>query len=273
MSANVRVAAIQCPAEFAAIERNTSRLTALIREAAAAGAKIVVLPELAITGYVAQDLSENWHVPGRPIDRTFRGRDPAENSQPVPGPATEYFCSLASELRVHLTIPVLERAAGNYFNSVCLAAPDGRIVAHYRKLNPWPPTEQSWATPGDLGLAMYDTEYGRVGLAICYDIHTILPRYAPHNLWCLLFPSAWVDDGDPADWFHRRLPAMVARHRHYVIGANWSVLRPQRWRGYGHSTIIAPDGRVLATAVGLYGLEIVYADLTPASNAELLGVK
>jgi predicted amidohydrolase len=269
MTTTVRVAAIQCPAEFAAIERNTSRLTALIRKAATAGAKIVVLPELAITGYVAEDLSENWHVPGRPLDRIFRGRDPAEFSQSVPGPATNLFCGVAKELRIYLTIPILERTdspAGGYFNTACLAAPDGRLVAHYRKLEPWPPTEQSWATPGERGLATFDTKYGRIGIAICYDIHTILPRYAERKLWALLFPSAWVDDGDPTDWFHHRLPAMVACHGHYVIGANWSVGRPQRWRGYGHSTIIAPDGRVLATAKSLYGSEIVYADIETATS-------
>jgi predicted amidohydrolase len=273
MSATVRVAAIQCPAEFAAIERNAPRLTALIREGAAGGAKIIVLPELALTGYVAQDLSENWHVHGRPIDSIFRGCDPVKVAQPIPGATTDFFCALAKELRIYLTIPVLECAAGEYFNSVCLAAPDGRLVTHYRKLNPWPPTEQSWATPGDRRLATYDTEYGRIGIAICYDIHTILPRYAQHHLWCLLFPSAWVDDGDPADWFHRRLPAMVANYGHYLVGANWSVERPQRWRGYGHSTIIAPDGRVLATAQSLYRSEIVYADLVAAPSSEFVAIK
>ena len=263
----VRVAAIQFASQFAAPEENIAQLAALVREATVGGAKIVVLPELSVTGYVAQDLSESWHIRGRRLDTIFRGRDPAQFAQPVPGATTDFFCALAKELRIYLTIPVLERGEStpvNYFNTVCLAAPDGCLVAHYRKLNPWPPTEQSWATPGDCGLAIYDTEYGRVALAICYDIHTILPRYAPHHLWCLLFPSAWVDDGDTADWFHRRLPAMVARHGHYVIGANWSARRPQRWRGHGHSTIIAPDGRVLATAQGLYGSEIVYADIETA---------
>ena len=81
-----------------------------------------------------------------------------------------------------------------YFNSVCLVSPGGKIVAHYRKLTPWPYPEQSWATPGDLGVATYDTEYGRVGLAICYDIHTILEKYQPKKIWALLYPIAWVDD-------------------------------------------------------------------------------
>lgn len=47
----------------------------------------------------------------------------------------------------------------------------------------------SWATAGTQ-VACYDTEYGRVGLAICFDIHTMLEKYKPHNLWTLLYPIA-----------------------------------------------------------------------------------
>jgi predicted amidohydrolase len=278
-AAKVKVAAIQCSSDFGAIEKNRDKLTQLVREAAASGAKIIVLPEAAITGYVSQDLRENWHVRGRPLEAAFRGHDPLTAAETVPGPSTEHFCALAKELKVYLTIPLLERVSEvpdapaddepanpaaskpHYFNTVCLANPDGRLVAHYRKLHPWPYPEKSWATPGDRGLQTYDTEYGRVGLAICFDIHTILEDYESKKLWALLYPIAWVDDEHPADWFWHKLPAHVGRFSHYVIGANWSVDRPQKWRGYGFSTIIGPDGQVVATAKSLHGSEIVYAEI------------
>lgn len=271
----VKVAAIQCSSELGAVEANRQKLTRLVREAAAAGAKLIVLPETAITGYMSQDLRENWHVAGRPIEAAFRGRDPMPFAETVPGPSTDYFCSLASELKIYLTVPLLERvgeappaaSAGNpplFFNTVCLASPKGTLVAHYRKLNPWPYPEKSWATPGDRGLATFDTEYGRVGLAICFDIHTILEQYESEKLWALLYPIAWVDEEHPAEWFWHRLPRRVAEFEHYVIGANWSVDRPERWRGYGFSTIIAPDGTVVATASSLHGSEIVYAEIETA---------
>jgi predicted amidohydrolase len=263
----VKVAAVQCSSELGAVEANRQKLTALVREAARAGAKIVVLPETSVTGYLSQDLRTNWHLPGWPLEREFLGKDPRPFAEPVPGPSTRHFAALAQELGIYLTVPLLEidpPAQPRLFNTVCLASPKGELVAHYRKLTPWPRPEQSWATPGDRGVQVYDTEYGRVGLAICYDIHTILEKYRPHRIWALLYPIAWVDNNHPADWFWHRLPERVAPFRHFVIGANWSVDQRQRWFGYGFSTILGPDGQVIATARSLYGSEIVYATIPTA---------
>lgn len=280
-ASTVKVAAIQCSSDLGDVESNRKKLTALVRQAASNGAKIIVLPETAITGYLSQDLRTNWHVLGSPLDAAFLGRDPSTAAETVPGPSTEHFCSLAKELNIYLTIPLLERVGElpiaqnddadsptatdgsqrKYFNTVCLANPAGKLVAQYRKLNPWPYPEKSWATPGDRGIQTYETEYGRVGLAICFDIHTVLEQYEPEKLWALLYPIAWVDEGHPADWFWHKLPARVAPFHLYLVGANWSVDRPQRWRGYGFSTIIAPDGKLVATAKSLYGSEIVYAEI------------
>jgi predicted amidohydrolase len=272
----VKVAAVQCPSDLGAIEANTRRLTKLVETAAAAGAKFVVLPETAITGYLSQDLKTNWHLPGWPIEKVFASKDPRPFAQAVPGPVTERFCTLAKKLSIYLTIPLLEKLPAGapddnpdsprLYNTVCLASPKGELVAHYRKLTPWPHPEQSWAADGDRGVQTYDTEYGRVGLAICFDIHTILEKYEPHKIWALLYPIAWVDDDHPAEWFWHSLPERLKPFRHYLIGANWSVDKKPKnnWKGYGFSTILGPDGRVISTAKSLFGEEIVYADIETA---------
>jgi len=262
----VRVAAVQCSSELGAVEANRLKLSALVREAAAGGAKFVVLPEAAITGYLSQNLRVNWHVAGRPLESRFEGIDPNDAAETVPGPSTTHFARLADELDVWLTVPLLEaddsqRRARRYFNTVCLMSPDGEMVAHYRKLTPWPYPEKSWAEPGDHGVQTADTPYGRVGLAICFDIHTILDRYEGHDVWTLLYPIAWVSDQHPVAWFGRALPAKAARYGLNVVGANWSVDRPQEWFGYGYSTIIQADGTIAAQAKTREGSEIIYADL------------
>ncbi len=278
---SVKVAAIQCSSILGNIQANRDKLTTLVKEAASNGAKIVVLPETSITGYLSQDLRTNWHVSGHPIERHFHSKDPTAFAEPVPGKSTKYFCELAKQLQIYLTIPLLEidevtapqnESSGDkeenttprFFNTVCLASPSGELVAHYRKLTPWPYPEKSWATAGDRGVQIYDSEYGRMGLAICYDIHTILEKYEPHKIWALLYPIAWVDESHPADWFWHRLPKRVAPFKHCVIGANWSVDEPQKWYGYGFSTIFDDDGKVIATAKSLYGSEILYATIPTA---------
>ena len=266
----VKVAAVQCSSVLGDVAGNRAKLTRLVTQAARAGAKIIVLPETAITGYASQDLKTIWHLKGRPLEPEFTGKDPAPYAEPVPGPSTKHFAALAGKLQVYLTVPLLEvaKAKGKggprYFNTVCLVSPQGKLVAHYRKLTPWPHPEKSWATPGDRGVQVYDTEYGRVGLGICFDIHTILEKYRPHKLWTLLYPIAWVDDTHPADWFWHRLPERCRPFGHYVIGANWSVDKKPSWYGYGFSTILAPGGKVLASAHSLYGSEIVYATIPTA---------
>ncbi|HKD36336.1 MAG TPA: nitrilase-related carbon-nitrogen hydrolase, partial [Pirellulales bacterium] len=65
----VKVAAVQCSSVLGDVEGNRRKLTALVTEAAGAGAKIIVLPEAAVTGYLSQDLKTNWRLPGKPIDR------------------------------------------------------------------------------------------------------------------------------------------------------------------------------------------------------------
>jgi predicted amidohydrolase len=266
----VRVASIQFPSRLGEREYNITGLSRLCEEAAQKGAKIIVLPETAITGYLSQDLKTNWKLPDRIISISFPDSiDPTNYAETYPGTSTDYFSALAKQLGVYITVPFLEidRSTHSYpsfYNTVCLASPKGTIVAHYRKNNPWPHPEKSWATAGkDLGI--YDTEYGRVGLAICFDIHTILSRYAKEKIWALLYPIAWV--GSVSEWFRNELPQKLSKAKvpFNIIGANWSVDTPQDWHGYGYSTIYGSNGLILAASGNLTGTDIIYAEI-PTQN-------
>lgn len=263
----VKVAAIQCSSDLGAVAQNRKKLIRLTEEAAGKGAKIVVLPEAAITGYLSQDLRVNWRLAGWPMEDKFLGKDPKGAAETIPGPSTRAFAEVSKRLGIYITVPLVETTGGEnpkYFNSVCLATPKGEIVAHYRKLTPWPYPEKSWATPGDRGVQTFDTEYGRVGLAICFDIHTILEKYQPKKIWALLYPIAWVSNSHPADWFWHKLPSRIKPFGHYVVGANWSVDQEQPWYGYGFSTIYGQNGEILATSHRLFGDEILYSELKTA---------
>ena len=64
----VKVAAVQCSSDLGDVEGNRKKLTGLVEQAAKEGAKIIVLPEASVTGYLSQDLRTNWLLKGRPIE-------------------------------------------------------------------------------------------------------------------------------------------------------------------------------------------------------------
>jgi len=261
----VLVAAAQMPSRMGQVAANIARMERLARQAASRGAHVVVFPEAAVTGYLSQDLQINWRVGDRPLSLEFReGRSPRGVARSVPGPTIRRFGRLARQLSVYLVVPFVERdpATGLYHNTACLVGPDGRLLLHYRKVNPWPHPEDSWATAGRQ-LAVARTPFGKLGLLICYDIHTEPQRLAAAGADMLLYPIAWVDD--PASkWFEEDLPRIARQNGVAIVGANWSVEHPRKnrgWHGAGQSRIIDAGGRTLARATGEVGEEILYAEL------------
>lgn len=261
-ASTVRVAAIQFISKMGDPELNRKGLERHIRRAAANGARIVVVPETAITGYMSTDLKTTWQVGDRGLSSGLQGRSPAGPAETVPGPSTRAFAGLSRELGIYLTVPFLEvdPETGNYYNTLCLVGPDGKLLLHYRKLNPWPFAEKGWATKGDRGLMTVDTPFGRLGLLICYDINYEPPNLRKMGVDTLLYSIAWVDDRR-STWFFKELPRIARRNNMNIIGANWSVPEHTDWYGYGKTLIISRTGRVLARVASDFGDEIIYADL------------
>ena len=262
-------AAVQCHSRFGQPARNREKLAGLVRQAARCGAKVVVLPEAAVSGYLTADLSNTWHVAKRPIGKELTGVDPKGAAESVPGPSTRFFGRLADELGVYLTVPLVEvdRKTGAYYNTSVLLGPDGKVLIHYRKRDPWPWAERSWATAGDRGNPVVDTPFGRFGLLICYDIHDQARIMGRLKVDTLLYSIAWVDD-DGSDWFCDDLPDIAEENGFNIVAANWTVpKRPEpAWHGYGQSRIIAASGRVVTSVSDDLADGVVLAEL-PVSAA------
>ncbi len=152
----VSVAAIQmacgwdAPANIAAAE-------ALIRQAAARGAQIILLPELFETPYfcIEQDA------------RHLRLATCVNEN-----PAVRHFAAVARELGVVLPISFFERAGPAYFNSVAVLDADGAVLGVYRKSHiPNGPgyQEKNYFSPGDTGFKVWATRHARIGVGICWD--------------------------------------------------------------------------------------------------------
>jgi N-carbamoylputrescine amidase len=128
-----------------------------IREAAGKGAQIVCVQELFRSQYFCRE------------------EDPAlfDLAEPVPGPTTGSFASLACDLEVAIIGSVFERrAAGVYHNTAVVIDADGALLGIYRKMHiPDDPGyyEKYYFTPGDLGFPCFDTRFARVAPLVCWD--------------------------------------------------------------------------------------------------------
>jgi len=257
-------AAVQAVSKFGEPAANRKHLEQLVREAAAKGADLIVLPEAAITGYMSSDLKTTWQLDGREVTEGLKGVSPEHVAESVPGTSTEAFAKLADELEIYLTVPIVEcdPQTGKYYNTVVLMGPDGTLLLHYRKINPWPWAERAWTSHGNYGNVFVDTPLGRMGLLICYDINFEPPDLRKLRVDHLLYPIAWVDS-ENSDWFAKKLPDIAQQNSLNIIGANWMVpqdSKPQ-WQGYGHSLIISRRRGVLAKADPDRAEQIIYAEL------------
>jgi predicted amidohydrolase len=235
---------------------NVSNITSLVRQAAAKGAKIIVTPECAVQGYLDPMTWTSWSK----VD----GRDMAVRkvAEPVPGLTTALMGRLAAELGVYLCVGLIESATNGFFNAQVLLSPTGAIVAHHRKRALWTPGDSDWCTKGDRPVQIVSTEYGNLGLMICFDFHVLPPLLAERKADIVLYSVGWYGPNEKT-WFSSTFPAKaVVPYGFHVVAANWSsATASQKWPGRGYSCIINRGGHVLAMSEHVQGNDIVIADL------------
>ncbi len=138
-------------------EANRNRAEALVREAAAEGAQIILLPELFEGLYFCKDMDEKYFAWAQPLEGH---------------PLIARFSAVAKELGVVLPLSYFERDGERYFNSLVMIDADGRVLENYRKTHiPSGPgyEEKFYFEPGDSGFKVWETRFGRIGVGICWD--------------------------------------------------------------------------------------------------------
>ncbi|MCE7030544.1 nitrilase-related carbon-nitrogen hydrolase [Jiella avicenniae] len=242
MSSPFEAAAVQFEPVMGDKQRNLEALARLIEEAADAGAKLIVTPEMGTTGYC-------WH------DR----KEVAPFVEPVPGPTTEHFAEIARRRDVFLVVgmPEVDPATDLYYNSAVLIGPDG-VVGTHRKTHPYI-SEPKWAASGDLGHRVFETPLGRLALLICMDIHFIetarLAALGGADVICHI--SNWLAERTPAPYWINR----AYENGCYLIESNrWGLERGVQFSG--GSCIIGPDAEMLAVIDG--GDGVITATIDPA---------
>ena len=195
-------------------ERSIEKAEALVREAAAKGANIILLPELFETWYFCQERRYESYGLALPLE---------EN------PAVRRFREVARELSVVLPISFYERAGTVLYNSAAMIDADGSILGTYRKTH-IPDDhfyqEKFYFTPGNTGFKVWDTKYGRIGVGICWD------QWFPEAARCmalmgaelLLYPTAIgsepIIECDSMPHWRRCMQGHAAANLTPVIAAN-----------------------------------------------------
>ncbi len=229
------------------------RAVAQLELAASQGAQVVCLQELFYGPYFCAEQNKKWY------DLTERIPD---------GPTVRLMQNLAAKHEMVIVVPIYEEEmTGVYYNTAAVIDADGKYLGKFRKLHLphcepgfW---EKFYFRPGNLGLPVFDTRIGRIGVYICYD------RHFPEGWRALglagaeivFNPSATVAGLSEYLWKLEQ-PAAAANNIYYVGAINrpgveepWSI-----GQFYGQSYFANPRGQIIAEGKRLED-DVVVADL------------
>jgi N-carbamoylputrescine amidase len=141
----------------ASVEENIQTADRLVREAAARGANVVLLPELFERPYFCQERRYEYYAFAKPL---------AEND------AVKHFTAVARELGIAMPVSFYERDKTVLYNSIAMLDSDGTVLGVYRKTH-IPDDhfyqEKFYFTPGNTGFKVWKTRFGTIGVGICWD--------------------------------------------------------------------------------------------------------
>ncbi|MCS6878036.1 MAG: N-carbamoylputrescine amidase [Geminicoccaceae bacterium] len=225
---------------------NVARAESLVREAAARGADLVLLPELFSIPYFCKDQDPQHFALAAPVEGH---------------PLLARMSRLAKELGIVLPVSFFERSNTAYFNSLAVIDADGQVLGIYRKSHiPDGPgyQEKYYFNPGDTGFRAWTTRVGRIGVGICWD--QWFPEAARAMVLMgaeiLLYPSAIGSEPqdptlDSREHWQRVMQGHAAANMVPVVAANrigTEVGRSCTVTFYGSSFLTDARGAIVAVA-------------------------
>jgi N-carbamoylputrescine amidase len=242
-AAPLKVAVIQLACSWD-LAGNLDRAERLVREAAATGARLILLPELFATPYFCIEQDARY---------LELAQDAADSS------LVRRFAALAGELQVVLPISFFERDHNAYFNSLAMVDA-GRVLGVYRKSHiPDGPgyQEKFYFSPGDTGFRVWQTRVGSVGVGICWDqwFPESARSMALQGAEILCYPTAIGSEPPPAPPVDSRRHWQRVQQGH--AGSNLMPLLAanrygvERSQGANVAAVLEPGGRQESGAAGL----------------------
>lgn len=179
------------------LEANRGAIEQAVRRAAASGARLIVTPELAVSGYGFRDLvGTQWIARDQPTLLAWVG-------------------ALARETKASLVLgtPEADLEGTVLFNSMILFAADGSVVGRHRKINALRVGSESWSTPGDRPTVLAVDAIGRIGFFVCADMYSprLVEETAAQGVDLLLSAAAWAPGHHGPDGEWERASATTGR--------------------------------------------------------------
>ena len=276
--ATVRLAAVQAAPVFLDREGTTEKACRLIREAGAAGAKIIGFPE----GFIpTHPLWYHFHPASSALARKM-ATQLFLNSVEIPGATTEQLCRAAREAGVYVVMGVCERVAGTtgtMYNSQIFISPSGQIIGSRRKIMPTLGERIVHTQGAGEGLRPVDTEFGPLSGLICGENSNALAIFAQGAMGARIHVASWPSHFSESQ---PMLPAIEISTRAlayqncvFVINAVGIIsdemieamaatdadrrYLEQHRRTCGGASIIGPVGQYVAGPMGP-GEDILYGD-------------
>lgn len=204
----IKAAAIQFEPHKGETQKNIEEIESLIVKAAGKGVKLMVFPEMATTGYIWKDRNEIMNY----LDS-------------IPGNTTDRIYNLTKKHEIYVVIGMGEKSENDiYYNSAVLIGPEG-IIGKYRKVHPYM-ADPLWASNGDMGINVFETEIGNIGIAICMDLAIPETTRVLQRKQCDIICA-------PVNWFGEGLPSTIWITRAIETGCD--LIIANRWGQEGET--------------------------------------
>jgi N-carbamoylputrescine amidase len=246
--APVRVACLQMEPVVGERDSNIEKAASLADQAAAAGARLIVLPELCNSGYVFETRKEAFQL-----------------AEEIPdGSACKTWGEICSRYGAHIIAGIAERDGSILYNSAVVLGPDGH-VGTFRKVHLWN-KENLFFEPGNVGFPIFKTTLGRIAAFICYDgwFPEAYRLCALQGADIICIPTNWVPiPGQAPDQVAMaNILCMANAHSNSVYVAAADRIGNERGQDFvGQSVIVDYTGWPLAGPASYDKEEILYADI------------
>lgn len=243
-----RIACLQIEPHVGDLSENVEKTCGYLEKAHTMGAKIAVLPELCNSGYVFESREEAFSL-----------------AEPVPdGPTTKAWMAAASKFDMIIIAGIAEQEDGRLYNSAVAVGPEGHIGT-YRKNHLWA-AENLFFEPGNLGVPVWHTPYGRIAAVICYDgwFPEVFRMAAVQGADLICIPTNWVPMPEQPEKFPimANILAMAAAHSNSFFIAAADRVGTERDQPFlGCSVILSHKGWPLAGPASPTQEEIISADI------------